>query len=111
MKFDLSEDQSRGTLRAQTQAAHKRTAADTIRNHCPLRREAASATPNRAAFRISLTTGIARTGKRNPSPEFDIASAQFVGALARLLVVGAVKLNRARNVAVFVQDIDTVMRH
>ncbi len=64
-----------------------------------------------ASFQICLELETAGIRKRNPSPEFDVSVAQFVGALARFLIVGTVKLHRARNVAVFVQDIDSVMWH
>ena len=62
-----------------------------------------------ASFLIGLGTAVIR--KRNPSPEFDVSIAQFVGALARFLIVVAVKLHRARHVAVFVQNISSVARH
>lgn len=64
-----------------------------------------------ASFQICLPTGTAGIWKRNPSPEFDVSIAQFVGALARFLIVGTVKLDRARHVAVIVQDIGSVTRH
>lgn len=64
-----------------------------------------------ASFQICLAIKTAGIWNRNPSPEFDVSIAQFIGALARFLIAGTVKLHRARHVAIIVQDIGSVTRH
>ena len=52
-----------------------------------------------------------RLKERNSAPEFDLAVAQSFSARSRLLIIGALKINRDHHAAAFVQNIGAIERH
>lgn len=64
----------------------------------------------RSAFIHTLTTRIVRC-ERYPSPEFCVIGIQLFNALLCLFIIGRVKVDRAQHVAVFIQNVNAVMRH